>query len=56
MIAGFIAAESLGMDNESKLRMASAFGTAACLREGTNPPLSGDISKISAEIEINEVN
>ena len=56
MIAGFIAAESLGMDDESKLRMASAFGTAACLREGTNPPLSGDISKISAEIEINEVN
>ncbi len=52
MIAGFIAASSLGMDDESKLRLASAFGTAACLREGTNPPLSRDISQISAEIEI----
>lgn len=52
MIAGFVAAAALGMDDESMLRLGSAFGSAACLREGTNPPLASDISRLSAEIEI----
>lgn len=52
MIAGFIAAASLGMDDESRLRLGSAFGTAACLREGTKPPLSDDISRLSVQIDI----
>ena len=56
MIAGFIAATTLGVDDESKLRIASAFGTAACLREGTNPPLPADISRISAEFTIEQFN
>ena len=55
MIAGFIAAETLGVDDESKLRMASAFGTAACLREGTNPPLPEDISRIAAETTVEDI-
>ena len=54
MIAGFLAAATLGVDDESKLRIASAFGTAACLREGTNPPLPADISRISAGITIEQ--
>lgn len=54
MIAGFIAATSQQKDDIAKLRTASAFGSAACLREGTNPPLANDISSLSEKIKIQQ--
>jgi len=45
MIAGFIAA--MDEDAEIRLRTATAYGSAACLREGTNPPIADDIKRIA---------
>ncbi len=52
MIAGFIAASG---DAKTKLRNAVAYGSAACLREGTNPPTADDISEIFDRIIITEI-
>jgi len=43
MVAGFVAAFALGMDIDQCLVNAVSFGTAACLTEGTLPPLPGDV-------------
>lgn len=50
-IAGFIAAFSDGKSKEECLKYAVAYGTAACLTSGTNPPLSEDIEKVLAEVK-----
>ena len=52
MIAGFIAAEG---DARESLRTAIAWGTAACLTEGTNPPKPADIAEIYKNITVTEV-
>ncbi len=44
-IAGFIAASKNGASKELCLKNAIAYGSAACLTEGTNPPRAGDIEK-----------
>ncbi len=46
LIAGFVAGMTKGIETEETLRLAAAFGTAACLTEGTNPPLRKEIDKI----------
>ncbi|MBE6569855.1 MAG: 1-phosphofructokinase family hexose kinase [Ruminococcaceae bacterium] len=51
-IAGFIAAETSPAES---LRRAVAYGTAACLREGTNPPLPADIERIYRTAEVEEI-
>lgn len=38
LLAGFIMGTQQGISLEKRLTMAAAFGTAACLTEGTNPP------------------
>lgn len=52
-IAGFLAACVAGYDARDSLRMAVAYGSAACLTPGTRPPRPGDVSDfyqiISAE-------
>lgn len=53
MIAGFIAAGD--ESPEKRLATASAYGTAACLTEGTNPPAGSDISQLMGEIEIKKI-
>lgn len=45
-IAGFISAVCDGLGGRDTLRRAMAFGSAACLREGTNPPLPADIENL----------
>lgn len=55
MIAGFIAAASLGINGGEALRLASAYGTAACLREGTNPPKSTDILSVKSKTNIEKL-
>lgn len=52
MIAGFIAADG---NAAARLRLASAWGTAACLTEGTNPPKPADIAEIFKNVIITEV-
>lgn len=42
-IAGFVACQDAP---EKRLAMAVSFGSAACLREGTNPPLPEDVDRI----------
>lgn len=51
-IAGFIACDGTP---EERLRMAVSYGSAACLREGTNPPLWEDIDALFNNVKIKEV-
>ena len=51
-IAGFLAASSEGLDAKDALCRAVAYGTAACLTEGTKPPRSEDVTRVMREIEI----
>lgn len=53
-IAGFLAAYAKGGDAADCLRAAGAYGTAACLREGTNPPLAEDIERYYKAVDITE--
>ncbi len=53
MIAGFIAAGD--ESPEMRLLTASAYGTAACLTEGTNPPTMADVSRLMKAVEINKI-
>lgn len=53
MIAGFIAAAK--EPAEVRLRTAIAYGTAACLTEGTNPPKPSKIKEIARVTEVIKV-
>lgn len=46
MIAGYLAGCAAQFDIEKTLALAAAYGTAACMREGTLPPLARDIRGI----------
>ncbi len=48
-IAGFISCTG---DVKEKLKRAVSFGSAACMREGTNPPKAEDIKKIYEKVKI----
>lgn len=54
-IAGFLYAASEGLPAIDCLRTAVAFGTAACLTEGTNPPKKEDVAKILPDVFVQEV-
>lgn len=45
-VAGYIAATSKGYEPLDALRLACSFGTAACVTEGTRPPMPDDVSKM----------
>ena len=49
-LAGFLAARSQGMDDANALRLAVAFGSAACLEEGSMPPRAEVIERLTREI------
>ncbi len=51
-IAGFLAATLKNAPREERLRTAVAYGTAACLTEGTRPPRPEDIRRLSAGITV----
>lgn len=51
-IAGFLAAASEGLGAMDRLCRAVAYGTAACLTEGTKPPRVEDVSRVMGEIKI----
>lgn len=54
-IAGFLYAASEGLPASECLKTAVAFGTAACLTEGTNPPRKEDVERILPHICVQEV-
>ncbi len=51
-IAGFIAAAYRGATAKECLKTATAYGTSACLRGGTLPPLAEDVADIKKQVEI----
>ena len=51
-LAGFLAASAEGCDKEACLIRAVAFGTAACLSEGNQPPHMEDVAALLSEISI----
>ena len=51
-VAGFLAATLAGDADADKLRLAIAFGTAACLEEGTMPPKSEKIRELYPVVKI----
>ena len=51
-IAGFLASFARGDDMQTSLARALAFGSAACLTEGTNPPRPEDIARIFPKISV----
>lgn len=55
LIAGFIAGISNDRNMVETLKLAAAFGTAACLTEGTNPPRRSDILNIEEKVKIEEL-
>ena len=54
-IAGFISAELSGLGIKDKLKSAVAFGSAACLTPGTNPPHAPDIAKIFDMVSVRKI-
>jgi 1-phosphofructokinase family hexose kinase len=51
-IGGFLDGFLRGDSSECCLARAVAYGTAACMREGTRPPLPEDVSNILAQTEL----
>ncbi len=54
-IAGFLMAFSHGAPLTEMLKTACAFGSAACLREGTAPPLPADIAKLKQSVCVTDL-
>lgn len=54
-IAGFLAAYEDGKSAEDCLKSAVAFGSAACMTEGTKPPRKDDIERLIGEITVKKV-
>ena len=52
MIAGFIGAYAGGNEYKEAFKNAVAYGSAACLAEGTNPPDKKDIKKLFNDITV----
>lgn len=51
-IAGFIAAYSSGADAAERLKVATSYGTAACLLEGTTPPTKENVAEIYEKVRV----
>ena len=55
-IAGFLSALSEGLDSGEMLARAVAYGSAACEREGTAPPLPEDVCRLMKNIVVKGIN
>ena len=55
-IAGFLSALAEGLGSEETLARAVAFGSAACEREGTAPPLPEDVRRLEKNIVVKGIN
>ena len=54
-IAGFIAAAKQGKSYPEMLKNAVAFGSAACMTEGTRPPLASDVAACLSEASVEAI-
>ncbi len=54
-LAGFIAAAQKGEDAAGCLKNAVAYGTAACLTEGSLPPTATDIAAIHTQVQVKQI-
>ncbi len=54
-LAGFIAAAQAGCDAAGCLQNAVAYGTAACLTEGSLPPTAAGISTIRTKVQVKQI-
>ena len=54
-LAGFIAATNKGEDAAGRLQNAVAYGTAACLTEGTLPPTAEAIAQIYPQVQVKQI-
>lgn len=54
-LAGFIAAAGRGEDAAGCLQNAVAYGTAACLTEGSLPPTAADIADIYPKVQVKQL-
>lgn len=52
MIAGFLAAEAEHARAEERLRTAVAYGSAACMTQGTRPPRPSDIVRLLSDVQV----
>lgn len=55
MLAGFIDGIAKGLNIESVLKRAVAFGTAACLQEGTKPPKKQDVIDVEKQVMVRKI-
>ena len=53
-LAGFIDGTAKGLDKENVLKRAVAYGTAACLQEGTKPPKKEDVKTLIGKVNVKE--
>lgn len=51
-VAGYLAAHTRGMSKKDSLRLACAFGTAACMTEGSRPPRQTDVDEIYKDVAV----
>lgn len=51
-IAGFLAALALGLSEAEALRLSVAYGSAACLTEGTQAPQASEIRALSEQVRV----
>lgn len=54
-LAGFIIAHDYKYDLKRSIQFAAAFGTAACLVEGTNPPRRISVAMINNQVTVYEI-
>lgn len=52
-VAGFLAATAAGAGVRERLRTAVAFGSAACMTQGTRPPEPAEIARLISGIQVN---
>ena len=55
-VAGFCAAFAMGKEKSECLINAAAYGTAACMTAGTNPPKKEDVDRIRGDIVLKKIN
>ena len=55
-VAGFLAATAAGAGVRERLRIAVAFGSAACMTQGTRPPEPAEIARLISGIQVNHAN
>ena len=54
-IGGFLAAAKSGAGADGMLRLAVSYGTAACMTEGTRPPLADDVKSVYEKVTVKKI-